>query len=522
MFMKIKYASIAIVTLLISACGGGSSSSPKQNITQPPGNNAPDAPVWKEGEFLDASVFKNYCEAPRSGSAFSDKDGTSMHEKMWIRSWSNETYLWYDEIADVDPKSYEVLAYFDTQKTTDTTPSGKDKDQFHFTYDTEEWEQRSQSGVVFGYGIEWAIISPKPPRKTVVVYTEPNTFASAENITRGSELLEIDGIDFINTNSQSEVNAINAALFPKELNQSHTFKFRAVDGEEFTVTLSSASIETSPVLTTKVIETPTGNVGYMQFNSFIAPAEEQLYDSFGEFKQNNVTDLVLDLRYNSGGLLYMASQLGYMIAGDNTNGTDFYRFKYNDKIAGQTIGYVTETLGFADGFQAGLALPTLNLNRVFILTTDDTCSASEAVMNGLLGSDIEVIQIGGTTCGKPYGFTGADNCGTTYFTIQFTGVNHINFGEYADGFSAINSSNPAADPNALVEGCEVSDDYSKPLGDVSERLLSTALSYRNNGSCPVQPMASPASYQRATYSNDLMIKDDRISTLLRNNMIRGM
>ncbi|WP_286233394.1 S41 family peptidase [Thalassotalea sediminis] len=522
--MKIKFASIAIATLLLSACGGGggSSSTPKQNINPPPVNNGPDAPVWTEGEFLGASGFKNYCEAPRSGNGFSDVDGTSMHEKMWIRSWSNETYLWYDEIADVDPTNYEVLAYFDTQKTTDTTSSGKPKDQFHFTYDTEEWEQLSQSGVVYGYGIEWAIISPTVPRKAVVVFTEPDTEARTKNITRGSELIEIDGIDFVNTNSQSDVNAINAALFPEELNQSHTFKFRAVDGEEFTVTMSSASIETSPVLTTKVIDTPTGNVGYMQFNSFIAPAEEQLYHSFGEFKQNNVTDLVLDLRYNSGGLLYMASQLGYMIAGDNTNGSLFYRFKFNDKINSEVIPYSTTTYGFADGFQAGLTLPTLNLNRVFILTTDSTCSASEAVMNGLLGSDVEVIQIGGTTCGKPYGFTGEDNCGTTYFTIQFSGDNAMGFGDYADGFSAINSSNPFADPNALVEGCEVSDDYSKPLGDVSERLLSTALSYRNNGSCPVQPVGAPANYQRATFSNQKMIKDNRISTLLRSNIIRGM
>ena len=58
-----------------------------------------------------------------------------------------------------------------------------------------------------------------------------------------------------------------------------------------------------------------------------------------------------------------------------------------------------------------------------VLTGPDTCSASESVINGLRGVDVEVNLIGGPTCGKPYGFYPQDNCGTTYFAIQFQGVN---------------------------------------------------------------------------------------------------
>jgi carboxyl-terminal processing protease len=87
--------------------------------------------------------------------------------------------------------------------------------------------------------------------------------------------------------------------------------------------------------------------------------------------------------------------------------------------------------------------------------------------------------IGDTTCGKPYGFYGIDNCGTTYFTIQFKGVNATGFGDYTDGFS------PPGAENVGVElpGCAVGDDLSKPLGDINEGRLSAALNYLATGSC---------------------------------------
>jgi len=102
-------------------------------------------------------------------------------------------------------------------------------------------------------------------------------------------------------------------------------------------------------------------------------------------------------------------------------------------------------------------------------------------MNGLRGVDVEVIQIGSTTCGKPYGFYPTDNCGTTYFTIQFRGVNEKNFGDYTDGFSPANT---GAGAGTEVPGCSVGDDFTKQLGDVTEGRLATALAYRDGQACP--------------------------------------
>ncbi len=137
-----------------------------------------------------------------------------------------------------------------------------------------------------------------------------------------------------------------------------------------------------------------------------------------------------------------------------------------------------------------------------MITTDSTCSASEAVINALRGIDVEVVQIGSATCGKPYGFYPTDNCGTTYFTIQFQGVNAKGFGDYADGFI------PSSSPNFDFElpGCTVSDDFSAALGDPEEAMLSTALAHSATGSCPAVTVSSTSQLQ-----NNSLGRDDGLS-----------
>jgi hypothetical protein len=184
-----------------------------------------------------------------------------------------------------------------------------------------------------------------------------------------------------------------------------------------------------------------------------------------------------------------------MIAGNaRAAGQTFERTIFNDKhpstnpVTLQPLTptpFISQTVGLS-AKPAGVALPQLNVNRVYVLTSDDTCSASESIINGLRGIDVPVVQIGTTTCGKPYGFYDFDNCGTTYFSIQFKGVNAKNFGDYADGFSPQNTQGTRG---TVVEGCSVADDFSRPLGDPLERMLSVALNYRQNPTCSVPPAA---------------------------------
>jgi carboxyl-terminal processing protease len=151
----------------------------------------------------------------------------------------------------------------------------------------------------------------------------------------------------------------------------------------------------------------------------------------------------------------------------------------------------------ADGRPANL--PELDLPRVFIITSGNTCSASESIINSLRGIGVEVIQIGSQTCGKPYGFYPQDNCGTTYFSIQFKGVNEKGFGEYSDGFV------PSASDNGmdLVKGCSLGDDLSHVLGDPTEKNLATALSYQATGSCTLASGITGAKLQKMSSDNVL-------------------
>ncbi len=470
--------------LTVAACGGGDGGL---------GNPPPDTD-WQLGVFQPEQNFAAECVNPRAGinpatgNPYPDVQGTVLDENNFLRSWSNRTYLWYDEITDRDPGLYnDPLDYFDVLKTTAPSPTGAPKDKFHFTYDSEEWFRLSQGGVSAGYGAQWAIIEASRPNRVILIaYTEPNTPATDNNLLRGAEVLEVDGAAV----SDGDAAILNAGLFPSALNEPHTFTIRDPDGTIRPVTMTSQEITNAMVQNVDVIDTPTGNVGYMTFNYHRAPAERELFNAITALQ--GVDDLVLDIRYNGGGFLAIASQLAYMIAGPGpTAGKTFELMQFNDKhpitdIFGRPITptpFYDETLNFS--LPPGQDLPFLGLSRVFVLTGPGTCSASEAVINGLRGAGVQVIQIGSTTCGKPYGFYAQDNCGTTYFTIQFRGVNQANYGDFTDGFS------PAAvdDGEANILGCPVADDFSEQLGKPAENRLEVALAYQAGQGC-VAPLGA--------------------------------
>jgi len=523
--------SLATVSMLVlAACGGsgGGNTTPTTPVTPPPTNTGP---TWTQGVFQNESTFKDRCAVIRSGTnpatggAYPDVAGSVLYEKHWLRSWSNNTYLWYDEITDRDPASIaDKLAYFDVLKTEATTASGNSKDRFHFTANTADYQERVSSGAGSGYGFDLALISSSPPRDIRIAFTEPNSPARAApaNLARGDIILEVDGVDAVNGSTQADVDVLNAALFPADPGESHTFKIRDLDTQaERTFSITSATVTTEPVNIAKTINVGGNPVGYMHFTTFgTSTAEQALFDAMTTFQNDGITDLVLDLRYNGGGFLDIAGELGYMIAGAaQTTGRDFDKIVFNDKhptinpVTGSTLT-ATPFHSTGQGFSVanGTPLPSVNLNRVFILSTSGTCSASEAVINSLRGVDVEVVLIGTTTCGKPYGFYGTDNCGETYFTIQFRGENDKGFGDYADGFTPIDA---AVNSGELITGCEVGDDFSKLLGDESEAQLATAISYMQTGVCPVQAEVPDVKTKRPIGDDTAsLLNDPRVRSLL--------
>jgi len=487
-------AAVAMVMLIAAAlagCGGGGGGGGNAAVLAAP-IASPVVATPAEPIVASASVA-GQCAAPRNGidpdtgAAFPDQPGSLDTEKSWVRAWIDETYLWFDEVpTGLAARDYATpIAYFGVLKTPRLTASGRAKDRFHFTADTADYRAMSQSDTQLGYGMALAFLSPSPPRDIRVAFTEPGSPAAQSAITRGTRLIAIDGIDVANG---SNVTGLNAALAPLHEGELHDFTLQAPDGSTRGVALAAARITRTPVQNVKTIDTANGRVGYMLFNDHFASAEAQLIAAVNQFSSAGIADLVIDMRYNGGGLLDIASELATMVSAPSaTTGAVFERLLFNSKnpfhltAAQSTLLFPTTSRGLST--PAGQPLPRLGLSRVTVLTGPDTCSASESVVNSLRGVGLTVDLVGGTTCGKPYAYFPQDNCGTTYFAIQFQGVNQQGFGDYGDGFA----------PN-----CVIADDFAHALGDPAEARLAAALTLRSGGACPAGAVTKDASARLKT------------------------
>ena len=504
MGIALRSGFVAVALCVLAACGGGGGGG---GSTLNPPNNPGTGGTWTMGVFAPRADFAAQCISPRAGT--NDRVGSAFTEKMFLRSWTNELYLWYNEVQDTNPASFDVEQYFNNiLLTKQTTPSQQPKDRFHFTFDTAQWIALSQGGQEIGYGAEIMIVGDgRPPRRAIVAFVEPGTSAANGGLTRGMEVVSINGVDFVNDGTQAGVNTLNAAFFPSATGQTFSWEFKRPDGTTLTASLTSANITHKPVLVTKKIVAQDGkNIGYILFNDHVGTAEDQLFDAINTMQ--GVDDLILDIRYNGGGFLDIANELAFMIAGPgNTTGRIFERLMFNNKnltrdpVTGELLApgtpFHTTVQGLPGSTKTpGTPLPTLGLNRVYVITGPNTCSASESIINSLRGVGVQVFLIGSTTCGKPFGFYPQDNCGTTYFSIQFQGVNDMGNGDYPDGFAANNQTGPLS---IKLPGCSVADDLTHELGDATEGRLKAALDFRESGNatCPVASGFAPGAQLKA-------------------------
>jgi len=487
----LPYSTAGLLSLTLISCGGSGDST---KVEKPH--------AWKKDIFQSETLFKNKCVSPRPKSvinpytnkAYPDTAGTLMDEQLWVRSWNNNVYLWYDEVIDQDPIAFDSAeSYFQkTLKTTQRTNSGTLKDQFSYSVSTSKQNQLFQSGVQSGYGAKWLIKDNQSTgdRGLYVKYSEPNSPAEKQGLLRGARIIEVDGVNLATFSTEAQRTTINKGITPATLGETHTFKFLAAGSSSpRTISLTSKNIVIQPVQKTTILSNSQSGdkIGYMLFNTHISTARDQLINSFDYFKQNRVDDLIIDMRYNGGGLVTVANLLASLVSGSSsTQGKDnyFLRKEMNDKhkTINPFTGKAIKKQYFYTSYNNGTPLPRLDLNRVYILSGANTCSASELVINGLRGVGIEVILIGETSCGKPYGFSPTDNCGISYSTINFKGANAQGFGDYSDGFTPANGSG-RRDIGERITGCVAPDDLTHELSDPAETRLLTALNYHDTGSC---------------------------------------
>jgi len=507
---------LALTIMLLASCGGGGSGGGSGGGGSGGSDGGADAGVAGRGDapgpqFPPSSIYAQQCAPTDMLASAEQRTGSLDIEKKWLRSYMDEAYLWFDQVPSVDARlpqysdtndaAASMDAYFNALLTPQRTPSGKYVDQFSFTMPTADFAALAQQGADVGYGVLWTV--SYQPNAAVVGWVVPGSQAERAGVKRGDKLVAVDGTAI----GSLDPNAFYDNIFPAAAGAAHRLKFERVEGGDGTEVMLSAELFTlPPVPIVEAFPTSSGTVGYVLFNQHDAPAEAALIDAVNKLKGVGATDLVLDLRYNHGGYLYVASELAYMIAGPSrTRGRVFEKLNYNAKRAADNALPATpfqDTTCMADSVTMECtsqhSLPTLGLGRVYILATDSTCSASESIINGLRGVDVDVRIIGSTTCGKPYGFAGRDNCGTSYFPMEFKGTNAKGFGDYADGFAP---------------DCAASDDLTRALGSADEGLLATALAYRESGACVAR--AGSAMARRTAASG-------RLSAAVAHGPLRGL
>ena len=399
-------------------------------------------------------------------------------QQDWLSGYMDDWYLWYRLSPRPNPAAYaSVEAYFDARLYTGTEASFP-ADRWSYSQSTESFNRFFGDGRSLGYGcaVTGIEVTGRPDLPLVVRYVEPASDAAARGVVRGDRVLAINGRSAADIIAADDLSVLIAQRAGEQL----TLQLRNSGGDR-SVTLTATEFPLTPVSTSAVVTSPLGRkLGYVHVKDMISQAGAPLETAFAQFRVAGVDEIVLDLRYNGGGLVSTANRLASYVAGNRGTGFTFADLLYNDKrAAAHNQSYRFESLASA----AGVA-------RVFVLAGPRTCSASEQVINGLRGIGIAVVAIGDTTCGKPVGFLPQSNgCGTTYSVVNFESVNARFEGRYFDGFAAT---------------CPVAEDFSRPFGAPDEPLLAAARQFADSGSCPaaaatsarMQPLSRRATVER--------------------------
>ena len=388
--------------------------------------------------------------AGTAGSAECDIDS----QKTWLRAYMQDWYFWAGSSPNPEPAGYaNVQAYFDALQFQGS--GAVPADRWSYISDSASFSQFFGEGKTLGYGLFVNGLELQLPLK--VRFVEAQSSAAAQGLQRGDQILALNG------RSAADIVAANdfSALSPGKEGDTLAVQIAGTAGPR-TVTLTAAVYTLTPVPVSRVFTLANGaKAGYLVLKDFISQAQAPLAAAFDSFRAAGATDVILDLRYNGGGLVSTAGELASLAAGSAHDGKVFTQLSYNARQSGRNRSFVLAAS------QAGFA-------RVVVLTGARTCSASELVVNGLK-PHVQVVTVGAQSCGKPFGFNPASSCSSTFSAVNFESLNSLGEGRYYDGITAT---------------CPVAEDFSGQLGDPAEKLTAAATSYLQTGVCPAVAAAA--------------------------------
>ena len=380
-------------------------------------------------------------------------------QNIWVRDALNTYYYWYQFLPPgvnpatfTSPEAYlEAVRYRPIDNTFSFITGAASNDAFY----------SDSQFIGYGFGNQ----TTSTDIRVLQVYDDSP--AAEAGLSRGDRIVSVNGRS---VSSMVADGTIGGAFGAADIGVATTIGWETLSGEPRSARMVKRLVTIPTVSLTSVTEVDGRKVGYLFFRNFVQPSMQALTDAFAALRTAGATELVLDLRYNGGGLVDVAVHLASLIGGARTNGQVMLNYVHNDKIGPQ----LNKTTRFANPEQA------LNLQRLVVITTRGSASSSELVINSLRPY-IPVTIIGDTTYGKPVGQYGLRFCDKVLYPVAFS-IKNVNLeGDFFEG---------------LAVDCAAGDDYTHQLGDVAEASLAEALTFIRTGACTPKSTEERLSAQR--------------------------
>jgi C-terminal processing protease CtpA/Prc len=429
-----------VLALQLAACGGGGGSSsgpPTGGVTPTPTPTTAACSLRARQDFADQVL--------------------------------NEWYLFPDLLATANPASFTNLDDYLDARVAPARAAGRDR---FFTFSTSIAEENAliNSGSSAGFGIRLSYDTTN--RRLFVVEAYEGANGLAAGLDRGSEITAI-GTTAATLQSVSSLfasggaQAVADALGPSTAGLSRVLRFTQPGGavQERSVTKTEFALDpVSDRYGALILNDGPKRVGYINLRTFIiSDAANQLRTAFGQFAAQGVTELIIDLRYNGGGLVSVADTFGDLM-GAGRVGQVWSREELRPSKAAENSTRQFRT-------EANAIAPT----KVAVITTGSSASASELLANSLIpyiGNNLALV--GANSFGKPVGQFGFDlaACDLRVRAVTFRTVNANGQGDYYTGLASV-----------MPNTCRAGDDIAFPLGDPREASIAAALNFLGGRSC---------------------------------------
>ena len=373
-------------------------------------------------------------------------------QNLWVRDQLTDLYLWNQFLPSVNAASYpSPEAYLEAVRYRPIDNS--------YSYITSAAANTALYGesqyVGFGFSTQIAGDTMR------ILQVFPESPAAEAGLGRGDRITQINGRQVA---SMIADGSIGAAFGASDIGVASDIVFQTRAGAAGQARLVKRVVTIPTVSLTRAFDVDGRRVGYLFFRNFVTPSYAALDEAFAALRDAGVNELVLDLRYNGGGLVDVAVHLSSLIGGSTTAGQTMATYVHNSRNTA-----LNKTLRFE-------SVNPLNLSQLVVIATRSSASASELVINGLRPY-MPVAIIGDTTYGKPVGQYGLTFCDKVLAPVSFSLRNANGQGDYFEGLPAT---------------CGAADDADHDLGDATEGSLAEALTYIRTGAC------SPGSARAST------------------------